>query len=673
MWRFVHVAICYRYLYASFRCCKSLFQRPGNRSIWKRHRIPDLSPNMYIPHPTLSFSANAYTVQAREPTSGEFSLFNLIMLYPADMSRYLGVTYTLFNELVEAASRNREFALFVEQSEAAQILTLAGVIMMFLFRCKWNLSFSMTALLFRVSPSTCLKLFNAVAEAIPRFWGAEPMPVTTDRVNELIGSFDGELTNVVGIIDATEHPRERWMKEEESMHSGKTRQSTMMSQVIVDGKGRLVSIQTGFPGHMNDINVWKESAAFKWMQDLRQMNHNLRLLGDKGYRGQEEILVPFSKKQTKENEELSIFNAILYKWRSVVENLNARLKNFRICRDLFIGSPKSQLRVLQAICLIVARLIVPSPLRSNDPELMNKKIQRRQRNKQIKEASKQRKYHRNLNQLIHRTSKDMERNSVVGLVMKYLGRVRFSTFYDAGWTAWLDRRSKKWVTDEIVNNFLRMFIPDDQYIDSLFTTTIQSVSKWPEAKSKSRLLRFLETVTGHRKEIIDSIRSVIRRQTASVIIFPFHWNREWLLLAADSTKHTLEVYNSAKSTKEVEKAIELFCWLWTAVNGGEWRVEYKLGKVKEKDGCNAGIWTCLFGLIRYNNESFDKIRRVRGEFAGDFRGMMGRVMKLVSLLGIEKANRQTLNYEIRSGVLNWKNILWLFDVTPPEGFTYNEP
>ena len=126
--------------------------------------------------------------------------------------------------------------------------------------------------------------------------------VSKKYINELKNSFHSLLKDVIGVIDASEHPRERIREQEEMIYSGKASKCTLMTQIIIDSKGDIIKYETGILGHLNDPAAWQNSESIKWMKSLNTDFGDCYLIGDKGYSNQKYIKAPYKKSEVKKDK-----------------------------------------------------------------------------------------------------------------------------------------------------------------------------------------------------------------------------------------------------------------------------------------------------------------------------------------------------------------------------------
>ncbi|KAJ5078942.1 nuclease harbi1-related [Anaeramoeba ignava] len=152
--------------------------------------------------------------------------------------------------------------------------------------------------------------------------------------------------NLIRAIDGTEHPRDRLVVKESTYHTGKKKFSTLMSLAICDFKGKLIAFETGIDGQNNDSGAYK----------IREMKKKVKASGYKllvdGEFGEKEMIKPFQKKnqerlsqiewETKQKQCIT---------RSVIENVFAYMKKYKVAKYQVKISVKLQTRALKSIAV----------------------------------------------------------------------------------------------------------------------------------------------------------------------------------------------------------------------------------------------------------------------------------------------------------------------------------
>ncbi|WP_425288978.1 IS5 family transposase [Spiroplasma endosymbiont of Clivina fossor] len=134
-------------------------------------------------------------------------------------------------------------------------------------------------------------------------------------------------TNNLLAIDATEIPIERIKKNLKLLFSGKKRQHSLKSQIIIDlFNNKIISVDFCY-GSTHDYKLFLKSNTL--------INPKLELIADSGYQGLQNVhkntLLPIKKsKNNPLNPDKKEYNSFLSKVRIVIEHVFARLKRFKI-------------------------------------------------------------------------------------------------------------------------------------------------------------------------------------------------------------------------------------------------------------------------------------------------------------------------------------------------------
>ena len=142
---------------------------------------------------------------------------------------------------------------------------------------------------------------------------------------------EAELTEekiIEFFVDATEQPVNRPKKRQKRYYSGKKKRHTIKNQIIVDEKGKIRTVTPSTPGKKHDKRLFDENEP--------DLPDDTELIGDLGYFGANEVLVPNKKpkggKLTKEEKQ---YNKALSRRRITVEHSFGKMKIFQILSQRF--------------------------------------------------------------------------------------------------------------------------------------------------------------------------------------------------------------------------------------------------------------------------------------------------------------------------------------------------
>lgn len=103
-------------------------------------------------------------------------------------------------------------------------------------------------------------------------------------------------------------------------------------QIACDFRHRIVHVSECYRGGIHDITVLRDSGL------LEHVNDSVQIIADKGYIGEENVIIPRKKPHGREltNEDKE-FNREINSARAAIENLNQRLKAHAILSGVYRG------------------------------------------------------------------------------------------------------------------------------------------------------------------------------------------------------------------------------------------------------------------------------------------------------------------------------------------------
>lgn len=140
------------------------------------------------------------------------------------------------------------------------------------------------------------------------------------------------------VVDATEQRTER--RNTGSGYSGKKKQETIKTQIIVTPKGKIVHTSHSVPGNVHDKKLFDQSSA--------QLPDNTK--GDLAYLGTNITIPHKSSKLHVLTKTQQSFNERHSRARIIVEHVFASLKNWRILQDRFRGHLKHYHSYFAIVC-----------------------------------------------------------------------------------------------------------------------------------------------------------------------------------------------------------------------------------------------------------------------------------------------------------------------------------
>ena len=129
------------------------------------------------------------------------------------------------------------------------------------------------------------------------------------------------------LIDVTESPIQRPQKGQKQYYSGKKKQHTFKSQLVINQINLEIICYVNALGKCHDFKIFKKSKL--------PLHEKIRCLVDKGYQGIKKIHklsdIPYKKSKNKElTEEEKVYNRQINRERITIEHVNRKLKIFKI-------------------------------------------------------------------------------------------------------------------------------------------------------------------------------------------------------------------------------------------------------------------------------------------------------------------------------------------------------
>jgi hypothetical protein len=133
-------------------------------------------------------------------------------------------------------------------------------------------------------------------------------------------------------IDVTESAIEKPKENQKSFYSGKQKEHTLKTQLIVDLKSLKIICLASGKGRVHDFKLFQNSGV--------KVGDLIKMIADKGYQGIAKIHklseTPIKRKKGKKlSKEEKQYNRLLNRLRVVVEHVNRRLKIFRILSSTY--------------------------------------------------------------------------------------------------------------------------------------------------------------------------------------------------------------------------------------------------------------------------------------------------------------------------------------------------
>ena len=169
------------------------------------------------------------------------------------------------------------------------------------------------------------------------------------------------------IVDAKEQRIDKPEGEEkqEPYYSGKKKAHTVKTQVVIDTRGRIVTISGSVPGSMHDLTLLIGSGVLEGLGGASAMM-------DKGYVGVDKhypdvpVVLPFEKPRGGElSEPQKAHDRKVASHRIVVEHTMAQLNRFTVLRQVFRGKRREKHSdVTRVVAKLVNRRMAVTPLKT---------------------------------------------------------------------------------------------------------------------------------------------------------------------------------------------------------------------------------------------------------------------------------------------------------------------
>lgn len=129
-------------------------------------------------------------------------------------------------------------------------------------------------------------------------------------------------------VDATEQQIQRPKKGQKNYYSGKKKKHTLKNQIVINGKGKILSVTKSTPGKKHDKKLFDETKLNRPKE--------IDLTGDLGYYGANQMILPHKKPKGKElTKQQKQYNTELSRKRIRVEHSFGKMKIYQILSQRF--------------------------------------------------------------------------------------------------------------------------------------------------------------------------------------------------------------------------------------------------------------------------------------------------------------------------------------------------
>jgi hypothetical protein len=233
-----------------------------------------------------------------------------------------GVDVATFDTMIERLRPHWRKQIVEPKNRAGRPWGVGGLedhllVLLILYRCAVTQDFA--ACLYQVDKSAICRALRRIEPLARRVLGVKK----TIRIN-------AEEAEAL-IIDATEQPIQRPRRKQRCWYSGKKKGHRIKNEIIVTGKGKIVSASDSVPGRVHDRALRKRGPP------LPKGSH---VYADSGYQGLQDehpdIDIPYKKsKHHPLTKDEKAYNHALSRFRVRVEHKIAQIKRFRMLSDRF--------------------------------------------------------------------------------------------------------------------------------------------------------------------------------------------------------------------------------------------------------------------------------------------------------------------------------------------------
>lgn len=142
--------------------------------------------------------------------------------------------------------------------------------------------------------------------------------------NVLSNATKGIFKGCIGIVDCTEHeiakPKNNELQRQ--TYSGKSKANVLKTITVIDRSGKIIWIETGYYGKMNDLQVFKSTNLY--LKSGEYLDGDQFLIGDGVFKGCSKLLISYDN--IKDDHLKTEFNLAFTSFRLSVEDAIGRIK-----------------------------------------------------------------------------------------------------------------------------------------------------------------------------------------------------------------------------------------------------------------------------------------------------------------------------------------------------------
>jgi hypothetical protein len=240
-----------------------------------------------------------------------------------------GLTLDKFNELLkkieplyeqaETKRLQRENRKRKQGGGRQKNLDLANQLLMLLMYYRIYVSQEFLGLIFGLHNCNVSRQINYLEPLLAKVFRIPTRKIKLEEENLT----EEELLKIFFIVDATEQQIRRPKSMQKKYYSGKKKKHTIKNQLVVTGKGKILSVSRSNPGSRHDKILHDETRLI--------YDKNAKVISDLGCFGSNGITMPIKKPKLKElTIEQKEFNKKLSKQRIKIEHTIGKMKVFQI-------------------------------------------------------------------------------------------------------------------------------------------------------------------------------------------------------------------------------------------------------------------------------------------------------------------------------------------------------
>jgi transposase len=256
--------------------------------------------------------ANPLSILKKRPT-----LFRTLTGLPLDKFTELLKEIKPLYEQAETKRLNRENRKRKQGGGRQKQLDLSNQLVMLLMYYRLYVSQEFLGLIFSLHNCNVSRQINYLEPLLSKVFKIPTRKIKLEEEN----LSEQELLEI--FIDATEQQIRRPKRKQKRYYSGKKKKHTIKNQLVVTGKGKILSVSRSNPGSKHDKKLYDETKL--------NYDKQAKPISDSGYFGAAGITMPIKKPKGKElTAEEKKFNRELSKQRIIVEHTIGKMKIFQI-------------------------------------------------------------------------------------------------------------------------------------------------------------------------------------------------------------------------------------------------------------------------------------------------------------------------------------------------------